>query len=39
VWDGLPDDPTAFDRQLRLIKSLVKMGKLIRLGDKIEAAK
>jgi predicted ATP-dependent serine protease len=39
TWDGLPDDPTAFDRQLRLIKSLVKMGKLIRLGDKIEAAK
>jgi len=39
AWDGLPDDPTAFDRHLRLIKSLVKMGKLIKIGDKIEAAK
>jgi len=39
AWEGLPEDGTAYERHLRLIKSLVKMGKLIRMGDKIEVAK
>lgn len=29
----LPQDPTAFDRTVRLLKSLVKMGKVAKVGD------
>jgi hypothetical protein len=29
----LPSDPTAFDRTVRLLKSLVKMGKVAKVGD------
>lgn len=29
----LPSDPTAFDRTVRLLKSLVKMGKIAKIGD------
>jgi len=39
TWDDLPDDPTSFDRHVRLLKSLVKMGKVCKVGDIFELAK
>ena len=30
---NLPSDPTAFDRHVRLLKSLVKMGKVAKVGN------
>jgi predicted ATP-dependent serine protease len=30
---NMPTDPTAFDRHIRLLKSLCKMGKVARVGD------
>jgi predicted ATP-dependent serine protease len=32
-WSKLPSDPTGFDRTVRLLKGLVKMGKIAKVGD------
>jgi len=32
-WSGLPSDPTGFDRTIRLLKTLTKMGKVAKIGD------
>jgi predicted ATP-dependent serine protease len=32
-WSGLPSDPTGFDRTVRLLKGLCKMGKVAKVGD------
>lgn len=32
-WAQLPNDPTGYDRTIRLLKSLVKMGKVAKVGD------
>jgi hypothetical protein len=32
-WKELPQDPTALDRMSRLMKKLVKYGKLVKIGN------
>lgn len=32
-WSALPSDPSGFDRTVRLLKGLVKMGKVAKVGD------
>lgn len=32
-WSQLPSDPTGFDRTVRLLKALCKMGKVAKIGD------
>lgn len=39
TWFDLPEDPTAYDRHMRHIRSLIKMGKLVKIGTHISAVK